>query len=259
MSHTWRLSDVALLDLWERRFRDCLPAPLFALARGDDAAQWLRLRAEARAEVGTDGALLAALDRVASADVVVSALAVDPRSGADPVTPVRLLAGRQGGTATIIRQLPGESVWHSAGFEIVTGDARRLAGAVVAALPDIAPGRERDIALVTAPTEAETDHHFGRSRVRADAADAERRSRDWLRRPAQALGEIETRLGSSLFGPRGIVRHRVGWRDVVGDGRYAVTGSSPPVASAADRTRLAALVAVDIATVDQTLEDERRA
>ncbi|WP_194837766.1 ESX secretion-associated protein EspG [Nocardia sp. XZ_19_369] len=261
MSRTWRLTDVELIDLWDSMFQDRLPAPLFALYRGESAEDWARLRAEARARTADidDGALHDALIRVARADVLVSAKGFDPRHQDRPDALVRVLGARQGAVATLISQLPGESIWHSGGYVITAGAADRLAGAIAGALPERAAGRLPDTPLVTAPNDGATDHYYGRSKVQESYADVDRRSAEWLGKQAEFLGVIETRLGSSIFGPRGITRYRIEWHDLVDDGRYAVTDTAGPVATPADRPRLATMINAHITTVLQTLEDERRA
>ncbi|MEU6833574.1 ESX secretion-associated protein EspG [Nocardia beijingensis] len=259
MSRTWQLTDTELIALWDKLFQDRLPLPLFALNRGDNTRDWARLAAAALAGLDetADGALHDALTRVAHADIRVTAVAFDPRDCGDPAGRLRLVGARQGDVAVLIRQLPGETRWHSGGYVITSGDADRLAGAVVGALPARAAGRGPDTPLITSPASAEADHHYGRSPVYDNYA-ADRASAAWLRRPAERLGVIETRMGSSIFGPRGITPYRIEWRDLVDDGRYAVAETAGPVATAVDRTALASMIAADIATVSQTMEDERR-
>ncbi|MEV6562772.1 ESX secretion-associated protein EspG [Nocardia sp. NPDC051756] len=259
MSRTWKLTDVELIVLWDKLFKDRLPAPLFALYRGEDAEEWARSAATARTGLPDDGGLHDALVRIATADVRVSVRAFDPRHPDDPAGTVRVLGGRQGAVATLIRQLPGETIWHSGGYVVNTGDGARLAGAMVGSLPDRPAGQLPDTPLVTAQGSAATDHHYGRSRVQDSYADADRLSTEWLDHPAEQVGLIETSLGSSIFGPRGITPYRIEWRDLVGDGRYAVRDDVGPVAKPVDRRRLADLITADIATVWQTLEDEHRA
>ncbi|MRH89376.1 hypothetical protein GFY24_18300 [Nocardia sp. SYP-A9097] len=256
MSRTWDLTDVELIVLWDKLFGDRLPAPLFALYRGANTEDWLRSAAAAWTGVREDGELHAALGRVARAEVRVAVHAVDPRDPDDAGGPIRILGGRQGAVATLIRQLPGETIWHSGGYVVSTGDADRLAGAVAGALPARDPGRLPDTPLLTAAGDS-ADHHYGRSPADADYLDAERRSAAWLARPAELLGVVETCMGSSIFGPRGVNPYRVVWRDLVDDGRYAVTAAAVPVATAVDRPRLAAMITADITKVLQTMEDER--
>ncbi|BDT90641.1 MULTISPECIES: ESX secretion-associated protein EspG [Nocardia] len=261
MSRSWLLTDIELIALWDNLFKDRLPAPLFCLYRGESAAEWSRLADAALDGLAEDedGALHDALGRIAHADIRVTVAAFDPRSPNDPAGRVRAVGARQGAVASLIRQLPGETCWHSAGFQVSTGAAERLPGALVGVLPEGAAGRLPDIPLVTVPTVADVDHHFGRSPVYDSFGEADRASASWLRHPVERRGLIETSLGRSIFGPRGIARRRIDWRDLVGDGRYAVTAAAAPIATAVDRAALAALVAADIETVRHTMEDERRA
>ncbi|TCJ97759.1 ESX secretion-associated protein EspG [Nocardia alba] len=259
MSRTWHLTDVELIAAWDSLFKDRLPLPLFALHRGEDADGWQRLALAALdvlAETG-DGALYAALNRVANADVVVTAEAFDPRDAGDPLRRVRVIAARQGEGATLIRQLPGETIWHSGGFTVSSGSGTRLAAAVVGALPFCAAGRGPRLVLSTAGRADGTDSPYRASRVYDSELDGERASATWLSQPVECLGMIETRLGASIFGPRGVRPYRIDWRDLVDDGRYAILTDDEQIATPVDRAHLAELIGADIATVEQTLEDER--
>ncbi|MGC4994618.1 ESX secretion-associated protein EspG [Nocardia salmonicida] len=260
MSRSWQLTDTELIALWDKLFKDRLPSPLFALNRGENTQEWMRLAEAALAGLAGsgDGGLYDALARVAHADIRVTVVAFDPRDSDDPASQVRVVGARQGEVATLIRQLPGETRWHSGGYVITSGDADRLPGAVVGALPTREAGRLPDTPLITVATDAEIDHHYGRSPVYDSYIEADRASTSWLQRPADRLGMIETCLGSSIFGPRGITPYRIEWRDLVDDGRYAVGSTARPVATAVDRPALATRIAADIATVKQTMEDERR-
>jgi len=259
MSESWSLTDVELIMLWDSLFRDRLPTPLFALQRGSNVDDWEVLAADARAALRTrdDGALYDALTRVARADVLVRLHAVDPRNQQDPATRLRVLGARQGAVAVLIRQLPGETVWHSGGFVITMGEAERLAGAMAGTLPPCPQASGPDIPLATRQP-GHTGHtgHTGHSPAHADYLEAERRSTAWLTHPVDRAGAFEIVQGSSIFGPRGITPYRVSWRDVTGIGRYAVAENAEPVASPADRHRLEAMIAAEIAKVLQTLEDE---
>ncbi|MEU7145819.1 ESX secretion-associated protein EspG [Nocardia sp. NPDC046473] len=258
MIRTWQVTDVELIVLWHRLFTDRLPLPLFALSRGADGAEWEQLAADARNSLCAkeDGVLHGALDRVARADIQVGVYAFDPRNPDDPCAAIRMLGAQQGSMATLIRQLPGETRWHSSGFMISLMAAEGLARRLAAALPACGAGRLPDIPLVFVPDD-DTDHQYGRSLVYDSDLDAERRSAAWLEHPVERDGLIETSLGSSIFGPRGVTAHRISWRDLVGDGRYAIAESGAPVATAVDARRLAAMITADITKVSQTLEDER--
>ncbi|WP_306360364.1 hypothetical protein [Nocardia sp. CC227C] len=47
------------------------------------------------------------------------------------------------------------------------------------------------------------------------------------------------------------------WRDIVDDGRYAVTGDDPPVATGVDAERSTVLVNSEIAEVVRAIRKER--
>ncbi|MBU3066506.1 ESX secretion-associated protein EspG [Nocardia sp. NEAU-G5] len=259
MSITWNLTDAELVVAWDKLFGDRLPAPLCALLRvhyTDEydhlaAATWDGLQAR------YDGSLQDALQRVARPDVQVIAHAVDPRNPEDSGARVRVLGARQGPVAVLIRQIPGESMWYSGGFVITMGAAERLAGAVVGTLPARDAGRLPDIPMVSSPECGDTDHWHGQSPVYDSYVELERRTTDWLHRPVDVLGVIETSQGSSAFGPHGPATRRIYWRDLAGDGRYAVVDTARPVVVGVDRPRLAALIATDIAATLQTVEDQR--
>ena len=259
MTITWNLTDAELVVGWDTLFAERLPSPLCALLPQHYAEERTReaVRIWADLQDRYDGSLHDALARVARADVRVVAHAVDPLHPEDSEARVRVLGARQGSVGVLIRQLPGESMWHSGGFVITMGDAERLAGAVAGALPMRDPGRLPNTPMVKPPDLSDTDHWYGRSEIYDSYPELEQRSTAFLSHPVSALGSIETSQGTSVFGPRGITTRRIYWRDLVDDGRYAIPDTADPVAVGADPHRMAALIAADIAAVLQTLEDER--
>ncbi|MFI5779349.1 ESX secretion-associated protein EspG [Nocardia sp. NPDC051570] len=260
MSITWNLTDAELVVAWDKLFADHLPSPLCALLGVHYAEEYARVAAETwdgmRARY--DGSLHDALTRVARSDVRVVAHAVDPRHPEDSEARVRVLGARHGAVAVLIRQLPGETMWRSGGFVITMGEAERLPGAVVGALPARDPGRLPDVPMVGSRDRSEIDHWYGQSEVYDSYPELERRAAAWLDHPVDVLGSIETSQGSSIFGPRGITTRRIYWRDLTDDGRYAIADTSRPIAVGVDRRRLAGMIAVDVGAALQTLEDERR-
>lgn len=259
MSVTWTLTDAELVVAWQKLFTDTLPSPLCATLGVQYADEYLRLVAQTWQSIldRYDGALHHALGQVAAADVRVVAQAVDPSDPENAAARVRIVGAQQGSTAVLIRQLPGESMWHSGGFVITRGHCDRLAAAVAGALPPREPGRLPDIPLVPAPDDSDTDHWYGQSEVFDEYPQLQQRATDWLDSPVDVLGSIETSQGSSVFGPRGIHTRRIYWRDLTGNGRYAVADTAHPVAASVDRRRLAAMIAADIAATLPTVEDER--
>ncbi|MQY22490.1 ESX secretion-associated protein EspG [Nocardia macrotermitis] len=261
MAVTWNLSAAELVVAWDRLFAERLPSPLCALLPVHYADEYARLSSRTWVDMQDryDGTLYDALGRVARAEVRVVAHAVDPRRPEDSTARVRVVGARQGAAAVLIRQLPGESMWHSGGFVVTMGDAGRLAGGMVGALPMCEPGRLPDIPMVQSQDRSDTDHWYGQSAVFDNYRELEARSVAFVEHPVRMLGSIETSQGSSIFGPRGILTRRIYWRDLVDDGRYVIPDTPDPVAVGADQRRVAQLIATDIAVVLETLEDEHRA
>ncbi|MGO4518939.1 ESX secretion-associated protein EspG [Terriglobus sp. 2YAB30_2] len=263
MNRTWSFTDLEFVVLWQRLNQDLLPHPLIFTSRirlHDDlvrekAATWERLRSR------VDGSLRDAFDAIARPDV---RLAVQGRNGEDlddPAGSIRILAARSAGTGYVVKQHPGETIWHSKGFTITECSAVGLADAVVAELPDAGPGELADVTLVTGSSADDIDYSYGKSKVKqASFGDSVRqRSRRFLESSLSVIGAIEIIQGRSRFGPRGITRHVLEWRDVEGDGRYVITVQNPLVAVAADRKRLTATINAKIAEVIRVIKDERGA
>lgn len=79
----------------------------------------------------------------------------------------------------------------------------------------------------------------------------------FLRAPRVRAGIIEVTPGSSVYGPRGIARRGLGWRDLAGDGRYVFPLRRNTLAEGVDSTRLAAAIETEVAGVIQMIKDER--
>ncbi|WP_406265593.1 ESX secretion-associated protein EspG [Nocardia sp. NBC_00881] len=260
MSRTWSFTDLEFVVLWERLEEDFLPHPLMFTSRirlHDDLARekaqiWDRLRST------VDGSLGDALAAIARPDV---RLAVQGRNGKDlddPAGSIRILATRSGDSGYVVKQRPGETIRHSAGFTITECSAVRLADAVVAELPDIGPGKLADITLVPERSADDMDYSYGRSRVEQATFENSvgQRSQRFLESSLSVIGAIEIIQGRSRFGPRGVTRHVLQWRDVEGDGRYVIAVQNPLAAVAADRKRLTAMINTKIAEVVRVIKDE---
>ncbi|MFI9506341.1 ESX secretion-associated protein EspG [Nocardia sp. NPDC052566] len=261
MSSAWTLTDLEFLVLWEEINDDFLPLPLtFA----SDAPDWDVLDAAKNAARDAlrprrDYALAELMDDLANADIRVAVYGWDAAEPEKPDGRIRMHGARKGDRGYVVRQLPGKTIWHSAGFEITRGDALGLAEAVVAALPEAMAGRDADVLLVAPPESGagEPDYSYGNSDVWDTFEDSvTSRAEQFLARPAATRGAIEIGQGRSRFGPRGMLRQQIGWWDVVDDGRYAVPPGSPRVASGVDARRLVAMINTEIATVVRAIKDE---
>ncbi|WP_225729015.1 MULTISPECIES: ESX secretion-associated protein EspG [unclassified Nocardia] len=257
----WKFSDMEFFVLWEDQRAGFLPKPLTFASRTEWFDELLEDKAKARdalyarddPEIKT---VLAALQRP---ELRIELNAWDDRDRVRADARIRLYGVRLDYRCYLVTQLPGETYRHSSGFVISEGDAHELAAAVVAALPDCPPGRDAEVVLSTMDTAGEIDYRFGRSQVRASFDDTVReRSKRFLSTPAERLGTIEIIQAHSLFGPRGMTRHRLELRDLEGDGRYLVEGEHPPIAVAADRKRMVAMIDSRIEEVMAVIDDERR-
>ncbi|WP_227998541.1 ESX secretion-associated protein EspG [Nocardia australiensis] len=262
MSRAWKFTDLEFLVLWEGIEKDSLPMPLSIASNLSNWDELNEAKAEAKDRVWPtrDGELDVAMAAIARPDIRVVLAA---RAGDDPEKPegsIRILGVRRAGRGYVVKQLPGETVWHSAGFVITECDAIKLADAVVQELPEAPAGTGSGIVLVPdrrAPGDA-TDYSYGRSRIFDSPEESVRStSAQFLDRPASTVGAIEIRQGDSRFGPRGVVRRRLHWRDVIDDGRYAITTDTPPTASGVDARRLTAMINIELATVVRAIRDER--
>ncbi|WP_225726877.1 MULTISPECIES: ESX secretion-associated protein EspG [unclassified Nocardia] len=262
MNNTWNFTDIEFAALWEQLAEQFLPAPFSYLTETESYDEHEREKAAARQRVRAtlDDAFDGVLEALAQPDIRL----VVTGSDADPDNPaglIRLLAARRGDRGYLAKQLPGKTIWHSGGFVVTECDPLRLADIVVAELPRTNAGRQDHVVLIE-PEERDDDdfdYAYGRSKVNADAIENSFRSRSlaFHSTPVDSVGLIEIVQGRSRFGPRGITRYHLGWRDLVGDGRYVTVFDTPPVAVAADGGRMTALLNAEIIKVVRTIRDER--
>ncbi|NUS42324.1 MAG: ESX secretion-associated protein EspG [Mycobacteriaceae bacterium] len=244
MTSTWRLGDLEFVAAWEAMGEDLLPQPLFYRSRTESYEDAQREQRQALADyhARADERLAAALRAIARPDLKVEVSAENFSDLDDPKGPVRLLAARLGDNGYVVTQLPGETSRHSGGFTISECGALELAGVAVRGLPLVGAGRKPEIVL---PSDG-VDHHPA---VRARAA-------GFRQAPVTHVGFIDVVQGSSAFGPRGITQRRIRWRDLVGDGRYVITGN-PAIAVGANTSAMVAAVNNAIAHVVSAIRDER--
>ena len=258
---TRSLSDLEFLVLWEETGNDTLPLPLSFATDLRDRILFDQAKFDIRERL--------AVARDDYADVVLQALAhpdihlaVHAHDGDDPFLPegsIRIYAARRGDQGYVVRQLPGKTIWHSSGFVITECTAIELAAAVVRELPEQPAGRYSNINLPQDNSEAETDpdafamYDF----VEDDGDSSDRLAEYLLTAPVRRIGQIDISQGSSRFGPRGITRRRLGWRDLADDGRYTIVGDSPAVAHGTDAARMINMINTEIAAVVSAIKDER--
>ncbi|MFE5479008.1 MULTISPECIES: ESX secretion-associated protein EspG [unclassified Nocardia] len=174
----------------------------------------------------------------------------------DPAFSVRMLAARKGDVGYLVRQRPGRTLYHAEGFVITRHDALSLGDVVAGHLPPAEAGRGQEIRL-DEPADDQLDHSYGRSLVQHYDDDAAVRTLTFQQAPLDRDGFIDIEQGWSRFGPRGIVRLRLGWRDLTDDGRYVLVPGTPRVAVGADRRRVVSLINTQIAEVVRAIRDDR--
>ncbi|MFB8002142.1 ESX secretion-associated protein EspG [Nocardia sp. NPDC056000] len=258
MLRTWSFTDLEFLALYQERGEEVLPEPLMFTSRTEWWSQHLDNMARTRDELRhREPDWLEAFDVLLLPDVRVEVRGWDGLDPANPTGSIRVLGARRGDFGYLVVQQPGETVSHSAGFSISECDARQLATELLTALPDTAPGRGGELVLAEPADTDEHDYGFGMSPAH-ESMDGTviDRAAEFLAAPAVSRGIIEVVQGHSRFGPRGITRHQLRWRDLVEDGRYLITGDFPPVAAPADRRRMITDLDTRIAAVLEAIEDE---
>ncbi|MFE3222501.1 ESX secretion-associated protein EspG [Nocardia sp. NPDC059228] len=268
MLRTWKFTDLELLSLWQGLGEEFLPHPLTFASRtqwwNDHLANMARARESLRAREAEDEAdYTEVLHALLRPEVRVEVHGWDGRDRLSASGTIRLLGIRSGEAGYLLVQHPGETYRHSSGFTLSEFYAEELAERVVAALPDTPAGRDfpgaqgGDLVLAETEDTDETDYDFGMSPAHETLeGTVVTRAADFLAAPTPSQGTIEVVQGRSRFGPRGIARYRLQWRDLEDDGRYVIIGEHPPVAAAADRRRLVQVLEDHIAEVVQVMADE---
>ncbi|MFI1915033.1 ESX secretion-associated protein EspG [Nocardia sp. NPDC020380] len=258
MLRTWKFTDLEFLALWEDLGEESLPFPLVFSSRtewwDDHLANMARARQRLSLREDDFDEVLRALRMP---EIRIEVQGWDGRDRLAAESSIRLYGVRSGEAGFLVTQWPGETVRHSAGFTVAEYWASELTDAVVAALPETAAGRGPEMVLAEAEDTEDIDFGFGLSpaheRLEGTVVD---RAADFLAVPVPSMGTIDIVQGRSRFGPRGITRHRIEWRDLEDDGRYVVTGEHPPVAAPADRRRMVATLEAHLSEVALVIADE---
>ncbi|MGK8553660.1 ESX secretion-associated protein EspG [Nocardia gipuzkoensis] len=261
MKRTWRFTDVEFDVLWEPLREDALPRPFTILSRIPYYEDYLRAQYETRERLRAtlDPAFDGVLDVVARPDIRVVVRGIDGKNPANPEGSIQMQAVRRGDEGYLLKQLPGETIEHSAGFTITECDPLKLADVVATELPDVGAGKGNRITLPVAPEDDHMDHEYGDSRLWDTFEDTSRQSAErFLRTVPTTVGGIEISQGHSRFGPRGQLTRGLEWRDLPDDGRYVITQDTPPTAVPADSKQLVAMINTEIAAIIRVIKDEWR-
>ncbi|MGW6423896.1 ESX secretion-associated protein EspG [Nocardia sp. NPDC055053] len=225
MSRTWEFGDVEFRVLWERYIGGSLPRPLSFLARTplyDDFEQekydtWQRLQHT------VDPAVRGIFEVLKRPEVYVRLRGWYDQDQEDPQRWIKARAARSGAQGYLLRQLPGETPTHSGGYTITECGPHGLGEAIVGLMPTVPAGRGGIIPLVTDQARTADDHRPRGSMVLEEAdTSVARRSTEFFETPADRTGTINILQNLSRFGPRGMRRDILVWRDLPDDGRYVI-------------------------------------
>jgi hypothetical protein len=257
MIDTWEFSGLEFVAAWNA-VNESLPDPFVYVsgttyyddARRQKSEAWQRIRTRWGRELEDLMSVLAV------PDIRLVVRGVDGGDARNSIGSIRMLAGRRGDRAFLVTQKPDHTESRTEGFTVVEHDVLALGDVVAAALPKADAGQRPAFDLAE-PEGDGLDHFYGRSLVNDVEDRATSRRQSFERAPVATAGTIVVEQGYSRFGPRGITRTHLAWRDLVDDGRYVIVPSRPPMVAAADVRRLADLINTRIAEVVQSIKDER--
>ncbi|WP_433592838.1 ESX secretion-associated protein EspG [Nocardia sp. CA-145437] len=255
----WSLDDIEFYALWTELANDVLPLPFTftsrAAGRNEFESDMQAARVALRERVGRS--LDPVMEVIRKPDLSVVICGWDEEDPMSPSGQVRVFAARRGSHGYVVKCAMGKTYWYDRRYTIVECDPLRLADEVVAALPEVGPGTRGDVVLGSGRS-SDRDISFSPSSIKDSmVVSTVDRAREFERLPSTGIGEIIVSQGESVFGPRGIKRHELRWRDIRDDGRYVITDQEPPIAVAADTQRAVSVVNSCIASVIRVIKDER--
>lgn len=264
MNQSWALTDLEFVLLCEEHGCTELPVPFTYTSRTWLAADYRRERAETLRELRErdDSDLSAMAGTVARPDITIVAQSWDEQEPENPEGWIRVHAVRQRARGFVITQRPGETVWHSGGFDVTSCDPHALAEIVLELLPPAKAGRMRQITLIDPEIQPDARPFVPLISDDDEPEDDEAyRSEAYLNTAATATGLVRVFQGRSMFGPRGRVDMGLRWRDLPDDGRYVTSLSAEvPVATGMGTKGMVEWVQEQVAEVllrlDRNLEHE---
>lgn len=260
MNQSWSLTDVEFVAAWAELKEHYVPEPFTYTShvayKDDHDRELIEVRENLRRRWGRE--LSRIMWEIARPDIRIVVRGMDERDAQNPERRIRMLATRKGDRAYLVHQQPGETIWHAAGFTIAEMPVVDLAAAIVRAMPQVDAGRHVDVVLGEGRRNEKMDYEYGRSMVRDSFEDGIAERAAWFdSAPTTTVGTIVIAQAYSRFGPRGMVRTHLAWRDLVDDGRYAVIPGNPMMAVAADSKRMVTLINARLVEVVRAIKDER--
>ncbi|MFC9892434.1 ESX secretion-associated protein EspG [Nocardia sp. NPDC127579] len=255
MTGSWTFTDLEFAMLWEMVSSDFLPAPLVFARRSPlgDGHRREKREIAAHSNTSSDQALRHLFETIARPDIRITVSGWHGESAEDLDGRIRILAARRSSRGYRVGQAP------DGGITVDECDALALGRMVAEALPDCVAGSVPRLVLEPpASLRAGLDLGFRQPLSHEWTEDPDRDKLQFFLASAKVgAGTIEIIQGTSRFGSRGITRRELAWRDLANDGRYALTGSRPPIAIAIDSHRLTGLINTEIAEVVRAIKDER--
>ena len=253
MTPTWEFTGDEFDALWTGIEEEYMPDPFIHA----EEAEFARKEAWARIRRRWEHELDEIIDVLVHPDIRITVRGYGGGEKlTDPAHSVRMLAVRKGEVGYLVRQLPGETLFHASGFVVTRHTALTLGDVIADQLPAAEAGRGQEIRL-DEPGDDQFDHSYGRSLVQHYDDEAAVQTQSFHQAGLDRDGFIDIEQGWSRFGPRGILRLRLGWRDLTDDGRYVIVPGTPPVAVGADRRRVVSLINTQIAEVVRAIRDDR--
>ncbi|MFC8045682.1 ESX secretion-associated protein EspG [Nocardia sp. NPDC057353] len=262
MSRRWNFTDLEFVVLCTRYRGGELPNPFTFTSR-------IEYENPFEAEVGRimrafgsrfDPDLEDLADTISKPDVMVVLQAWDDRDFENPKERSRVLGIRRRARGFLITQRPGETLYHSDGFDVEECSPHALADAVVAHMAVLEAGREPPVPLpATAPPDTGDDDLFGSmvsDNEDPDLSDAFRAAA-FFGTEASRSGLLQVLQGRSKFGPRGRTESVLLWWDMPADGRYVMHVSDAPVAVGMGSDALVSWVNEQVGDVMERLDRHR--
>ncbi|MFD6161919.1 ESX secretion-associated protein EspG [Nocardia sp. NPDC060256] len=257
MTRQWKFTVLEFVVLCERHRQGLLPNPFWLESDEVVFADDLERRKRAAWEDlqrRLDGWFDGAIEVLCAPELYVEVSSWDERNMRNSAKGLRVYAARAGALAYVFEQTPGSLTYDTVAFTVTECDPRRLADAVEELLPRVEAGQLPGIPIVTDRTE-DVAPSWGGSYLRDDRENTLiYRTQRFFQRPADCTGTIEVVQGRSKYGPRGIQKTRMMWRDVIGDGRYVMSLDEPPFAVGTNRRMLVERIQKDIGNLMQRLE-----
>ncbi|RJO72095.1 ESX secretion-associated protein EspG [Nocardia panacis] len=264
MSRTWKFTDFEFYALWRDLTHESLPWPLSFTTDVMGADEFERRMREVldRARLALDPSFAEVLDTIWRPDLRIAINGFDSRAPREPRHLLRVLAVRRRERGYLVTQSPGKEYSYAAGYTVTECEAITLADAAVELMPKADAGKLDAITLArSGGGDDEMAYSYGRSAVLRTTStdtvqDQAARLKRFMDTAAPSVGTIDIVQGRSIYGPRGITRHQLQWRDLLDDGRYVIEDGDPPVAAAADGQRLIKLINARIAAIVRVIKDE---